>query len=262
VAASVRVFPDPDALGAALAAEIVAALEDARRDGRRFVLGCPSGRTPRSTYQALARLVSGLDLNHLVIAMMDEYVLPAEDGTGFQPVPADAHYSCRRFAEHEIVGPLNAQAAVPITPDHLWLPEPADPPAYGRRLAEAGGVDHFIVASGASDGHVAFAKPGTPLDSDVSIVELVESTRRDNMATFPGFMSLDEVPRHGISVGLGTIAGLSRRVTLVIHGADKREAAARVLAATDHEADWPATFIHRCPAGRIWLDRSAAPGTG
>lgn len=254
----VRVFPDADALGATLAREILDGIDAARSEGRRFVLGCPGGRSARSTYQALARQVSGADLGHLVIAMMDDYIEPGPDGT-WQHVPADAHFSCRRFAAEEIVAPLDAAAAVGIAPGHVWLPDPADPAAYADQLAAAGGVDHFIVASGASDGHVAFVKPGMALDGGVSVIPLAESTRRDNMATFPAFRALEEVPDHGVSVGLGTIATLSRRVTLVMHGAAKRETARRVLGATAFEPDWPATFIHGCPGASIWLDEAADP---
>jgi glucosamine-6-phosphate deaminase len=259
--ASVRVFPDGAALGEALAEDIVAGIERSRRSNRQFVLGCPGGRSARTTYQALARQVAGRDLDHVVIAMMDDYVERGPDGA-WQHVPADAHYSCRRFAVDEIVAPLNASAdpSHRIPPKHVWLPDPADPPAYARRLTVAGGVDHFIVASGASDGHVAFVRPGSPIESDVSIVALAETTRRDNLATFPDFRSIDEVPTHGVSVGLGTIAHLSRRVTLVLPGAAKHVAAQRVLAATDHEPDWPATFIHRCAGAHIWLDEAALSG--
>jgi glucosamine-6-phosphate deaminase len=257
VTADVRVFADPEALGDALAADIAAAIAHSRNEGHRFVLGCPGGRSGRTTYQALARRLAGQDLGHVVIAMMDDYLERGSDGA-WRHVPVDAHFSCRRFADDEIAGPLNAGAARGIRPEHVWLPHPDDPPAYGRRLEAAGGVDHFIVASGASDGHVAFVTPGTPLDSDVAVIELAETTRRDNLATFPEFASIDEVPTHGVSVGLGSIARLSRRVTLIIHGAGKREAARRVLAAVDHEPDWPATFIHRCRDSRIWLDEAAA----
>lgn len=254
----VRVFPDETHLGSALADEIVDGIDAARASGRRYVLGCPGGRSPRSTYQALAKRVSGADISHLVIAMMDDYVVPA-DGGGFEHCPADAHYSCRRFAWMEIAGPLNDAAAVGVPDDHVWLPDPRDPSRYRARLDEAGGVDLFIVASGASDGHVAFVQPGTPLDSGVSIIPLAEPTRRDNMATFPDFGSLDEVPDHGVSVGLGTIRDVSREVRLIIHGEDKRRAASRVLEAHDFEPDWPATFIHRCRGAQIWLDEAAHP---
>lgn len=256
---SVLVFPDADSLGAALAEEIMAGIDEAREAGRSYVLGCPGGRSGRSTYRALARLAHGADLGHLVIAMMDDYVVRGGDDT-WQLVPADAHYSCWRFALEEIAGPLDAAAVAGVRPAQVWLPDPADPPEYERRLRDAGGVDLFIVASGASDGHVAFVKPGTPIDSDASIVALAESTRRDNMATFPDFTSLDEVPTHGVSVGLGTIARVSKRVRLVMHGPGKSRAAARVLGTSRFEADWPATFVHDCRDAVILVDEAARHG--
>jgi glucosamine-6-phosphate deaminase len=256
---TVRQYPDPDALGKALALEITNGIEAARVQGRRYVLGCPGGRSARSTFQALAGLAAGADLRHLVIAMMDEYLVPGANGS--LGVPRDsAHYSCRRFALEEIVEPLTAAAARGIDPDHVWLPDPADPDGYESRLADAGGVDLFIVASGASDGHVAFLPPGTALDSRSAIVQIADTTRRDNLATFPEFRSLEEVPRFGVSVGLGTIVRQSRRVVMVMHGAAKRDSAARVLAASDFDLSWPATFIHRCPDPGLWLDAAAYPG--
>ncbi|MFV2063069.1 MAG: 6-phosphogluconolactonase [Chloroflexota bacterium] len=254
----VRFFADPAALGMALAQEIVAGIDAARDEGRPYILGCPGGRSGRSTYQALATLLAGADLSHLIIAMMDDYVVQGSHG-GWQHVPADVHYSCRRFAEVEIVAPLDALADVAVPANNIWLPEPADPEAYRDRLDELGGVDLFIVASGASDGHVAFVKPGTPIDSGVSIVPLAQSTRHDNMATFPEFTTLAEVPTHGVSVGLGTITNVSKSVRLVIHGVGKQTTAARVLAATDFDPAWPATFIHRCRNAQIWLDEAARP---
>jgi glucosamine-6-phosphate deaminase len=254
----VAVYPDAGELGLALAHEIARGIDAAGQASRPYVLGCPGGRSARSTYEALADLARGGDLEHVVIAMMDDYVEPHPEG-GWRPVAADAHYSCRRFATDEILGPLNARAAVPIPPGNVWFPDPADLPAYRRRLQAAGGIDLFIVASGASDGHVAFCRPGMALDSDTAIIELAETTRRDNMATFPDFASLDEVPTHGVSVGLGTIRDLSRSVRLVLHGPGKRFAASRVLAATDFQPDWPATFIHRCPDARILIDEAARP---
>jgi glucosamine-6-phosphate deaminase len=254
----VRVFPDEDSLGASLADEIAEGIDAARASGRRYVLGCPGGRSARSTYRALAGRARGADLSHLIIAMMDDYVLPTEDGS-FEHCPADAHYSCRRFAHDEIAAPLNEAAAVGVPDQQVWLPDPADPAAYRARIEGAGGIDLFIVASGASDGHVAFVKPGTPLDSDLSIISLAETTRRDNIATFPEFASLEDVPGHGVSVGLGTIRDLSRRVRLIIHGEGKRLAARRVLEADDFDPAWPATFIHRCRGAQIWLDEAAHP---
>lgn len=255
----VRVFSDADALGEALAVEIMEGIREARREGRRFLLGCPGGRSARSTYRALARLARGEDMSHLVIVMMDEYLERSPDG-GFRHVPPDVPHSCRRFAEQEIRGPVDAVAAVPIPDDAVWLPDPADVDAYEPRIVAAGGVDLFIIASGASDGHVAFMPPGSALDGGVAIVPLAETTRRDNMVTFPTFRSLDDVPTHGVSVGLGTIARVSRRVRLVLLGEGKRTAAARVIGTTDFDPTWPATMIHACRDAGIWLDTTAHGG--
>lgn len=255
----VRVFADAAALGEALASDVMAGVRAARRDGRRYLLGCPGGRSARSTYQALARMAHGEDMGHVVVVMMDEYLEPAPGG-GFRHVPPDLPHSCRRFAEQEIRGPIDEVASVPIRDDSVWLPDPADVDAYEARIEAAGGVDLFIVASGASDGHVAFMPPGSPLDGGVAIVPLAESTRRDNMATFPTFGSLDDVPTHGVSVGLGTIRRQSRAVRLIMLGTDKRTAAARVMGGTGFDPAWPATLIHACTDAGIWLDAAAHGG--
>jgi glucosamine-6-phosphate deaminase len=253
------VFEDADALGQMLAREILEGLE-AKAGGQRYLLGCPGGRSLRSTYQALARLVPpDADLRRLVIVMMDEYVV--ETAAGFRRIDPAAHCSCAGFAGREIVGPLDAAVSRGhgMDPAHVWGPDPADPAAYDRRIEAAGGVDLFLAASGVGDGHVAFVAPPADPTGGSSVILLAEQTRRDNMSTFPGFGSLDAVPRWGVSVGLGTITQLSRRVAMVLLGTAKRESAGRILAAPGFDPSWPATFIHGCPDARILLDRAAAP---
>jgi glucosamine-6-phosphate deaminase len=259
--APITVFDTPEQLGWALAGEILDRTRAALRRRRRFLLGCPSGRTPRPIYQALARRAAEANDNvsHLVIVMMDEYLNPDGKG-GFLTCPMNAHYSCLGFAFREIQAPINQElAADACIPDHhIWIPDPADPAEYDARLADAGGVDLFIMASGASDGHVAFNPPGSPLDGGASIVALSQETRQDNLSTFPQFKSLAEVPTHGVSVGLGTIARLSQEVVLVMHGAGKRESARRVQVASTFDPAWPATLIHECRRGRVYLDKAAS----
>ena len=242
MAADVRVFADADELGEKLAEEILAAY--AKAGDQPFLLGCPGGRSLRSTYRALARRRP--DLSRLVVVMMDEYVV--NDAAP----PAEAHYSCRRFATEELMRPLGLSEA------QVWLPDPGDPAAYDRQIAAEGGVDLFLLASGASDGHVAFVPPGSPRGGRTAVVTLAETTRRDNVATFPEFASVDEVPRHGVSVGLATIAD-AHSVRLVLHGRDKRDAAGRLLALDRFDTPWPASIVHDCNDGEIWLDREAHP---
>lgn len=191
-----------------------------------------------TTYEALGS--SGVDLGRLVIVMIDEFVV---DGA---LAPRDAHYSCRRFVDEHVL---------PHVGDRTVLcPDPADPAAYDDVE-----IDLFLLASGASDGHVAFNPPGTPLDSPTRIVELAESTRRDNLGTFPGFGSIDEVPRHGVSVGLAAITRAHRAVLLVL-GAHKAAALARLRALDDFDPAWPASVIHRCTDPLVVVDEAAVRG--
>jgi glucosamine-6-phosphate deaminase len=261
VPAPVRVFPTPDALGDALAERVLAGAEAARLARRPFLLGCPTGRTPRPLFAAMARraAAAGQDLGHLVLVMMDEYLVPAPGGAGLAYAPADAVWSCHHFARAEIAGRLNAElpAARRVRDDAAWFPDPADPAAYERRVADAGGIDLFLLASGASDGHVAFNPPGAPRDSRTRVIPLSEETRRDNLQTFPAFGTLDAVPHHGVSVGVATICD-AREAVMVVWGAGKRATLARMRAADRHEPDWPATLIHECPGGEILADADAA----
>jgi glucosamine-6-phosphate deaminase len=258
------VFPDPEILGRSLAGEILVEAERARGEGRTYLLGCPAGRSLRSTYLALAELAAArrCDLSRLVIAMMDEYLVATPRGN--QLCPADAHYSCRGYGRREILDRINEGLSPgrQVPRESLWYPEPGDPMAYEERLRAAGGVDLFLVASGKSDGHVAFNSIGTTLDEPTRVIRLSAATRRDNLETFPEFGSLDDLPLFGVSVGLGTIAEQSRRVVLVITGANKRGAVLRLRRCVDFTPDWPASFIYRCRNPMILLDRFASPAAG
>lgn len=255
-----RVFADGAELGGAVAREIAHGITQARGDRRRYLLGCPGGRSPRSTYAALAALVreEDIDLAHVVIVMMDDYVVESEGE--LRRVSPDLHCSVERFARDEILAPLNAAAGPGrgIPSDSMWIPDPRDPGAYDQRLADAGGIDLFILASGDSDGHVAFNPPGTPADSRTRVIELAESTRRDNLGTFPDFHGLEDVPRHGISVGTGTIAEFSRRAILVAPGASKREAVRRITTTSGYDPEWPATVLNLCRSASIYADELSA----
>jgi glucosamine-6-phosphate deaminase len=161
----------------------------------------------------------------------------------------------------EIMDRLNAERPehLRIPADRLWVPDPADPDAYEDRIADAGGVDLFLLASGAGDGHVAFNPPGTDAGARTRVVALPESTRRDNLATFPSFGGhLDAVPRFGVTVGVATIRARSAEVVMVVHGPDKTAAAERLSAATAYDPAWPATVWVECRHPHLFLDRAAA----
>jgi glucosamine-6-phosphate deaminase len=260
-----QVQADAQAVGDAVA-DLVLDRVRATPPDRRFLLGCPGGRSLQTTYRRLAAVAAAeqVDLSGLVIVMMDEYVLPV--GGGFEPVDPTALHSCRRFGAEEIVGKLNRALTAAGAPDRflvpaesLWLPDPRRPDVYDRRLADAGGVDLFLLASGAGDGHVAFNPPGTDPDSRTRVVALPDSTRRDNLVTFPSFGGeLASVPSHGVTVGIATIRELSAEVVMVAHGVDKQEAVRRLTAADRYDPAWPASVLADCRRPHLVVDRAAA----
>jgi glucosamine-6-phosphate deaminase len=253
----------PASIGGQLAGRIVAGIRAANEAGRTYVLGCPGGRSAMPVYEALAAKLAAeaLDCSLLTIAMMDEYLLAGPDGA-LSPPPASVHYSCRGFGEREILGRINAglPKASSIRRENFWMPDPAAPADYDQRLADVGGIDLFLLASGAGDGHIAFNPPGSSRDSRSRVVKLAEQTRRDNLATFPDFKSLDEVPTHGVTVGIASIAALSKAAAMIVWGEGKRTAYRRISGIRFYDPSWPATIVVECPQPELHADRAAAYG--
>lgn len=254
-----RVFPTPEKLGEHLAARLLGEIEAARKSGTQFLLGCPTGRTPRPVYAAMARRLAAVpqDLSRLVLVMMDEYLVSA--GKGFAYVPWSKEWSCHHFARAEIADRFNAGLAAEqrLRKDSIWFPDPRNPENYDTRISVMGGIDFFILASGASDGHVAFNPPGSPRESRTRIISLSEETRRDNLKTFPSFGTLDAVPTHGISVGIDTIVS-AKECAMLVTGTGKRLTLERMTKADHYDPQWPATVIHECAAREILADADAA----
>lgn len=255
-----QILADAETLGRVFAQRLLGLIAGARTEGRFFLLGCPGGRSPRPVYQAMGRMLatSPQDISYLTIVMMDDYL--AETATGLDHVPKDSHFSCRRFAQVEIADVLNAglPAAFRVPDAQVWFPDPRDPIAYDGRIAAEGGIDLFILASGASDGHVAFNPKGSRRESQTRIVPLSEQTRRDNMKTFPDFRSIDEVPGFGVTVGIDTIARQSKAAAMIVWGEGKRLAFDRLTRARDYDADWPASIVVACRNPEILADQAAA----
>ncbi|MBX3479746.1 MAG: 6-phosphogluconolactonase [Caulobacter sp.] len=247
----VETLATPAAIGERLARDILAGLDRAGKAGGRFVLGCPAGRTPLPVYRALAEAARTRDLARLHLILMDEFV--EDDGGTWRRVPASAHHSCAGFAVRHLLDPLPG-----IPRANLHVPDPRAPGDYEALIGDLGGIDLFLLASGATDGHVAFNPPATSLQSNTRIVALAKETREDNLSTFPSFASLGDVPTHGVSIGLGTIVRHSRAAVMMLHGSHKGSALARLRQAEGFCEAWPASVIFACRNPRIIVDQAAA----
>jgi len=250
---SVRRFASAEQLGSAVAVHLSATIA-----AGSCVVGWPAGRTPHVVVDGLVGLAGAgrLDLRHVVLVLMDEFL--ETSAAPWSLVQPEAHFSCRGFVARELArvnDVLPPERRLPA--ESLWSPDPADPGGYDERIAAAGGIDVFVVASGSSDGHVAFNPPGSDPRGGTGIVGLAETTRRDNLRTFPAFRSVEEVPTHGVSVGLGTIAA-ARELAVVVHGKEKHRAAAALLEGGGFRVDWPASIALEHPNATLWVDDAAA----
>lgn len=257
----IDVVPTAAEVGSAAAEDVVQALGRARAQARRPLIGWPVGRTPGPVVTALAAAAAAgrLDLHDAVFVGMDEYVEPA--GESWQAVPTVLGHSCRGSAFREIVDPLNA--VLPpgrrLAPESFWSPDPREPQDIETRIADAGGIELFLVALGATDGHVALNGPGSGRHSRTRVVRLPVSTRRDNLATFGSLHRLEDVPTHGVTVGLATITG-AHRLCVLAFGSTKRTVAGVLLEAAAFDPRWPMTALVDHQQARVVLDTAACPG--
>ncbi len=111
--------------------------------------------------------------------------------------------------------------------------------AYEEAIRAAGGVDVQILGIGAN-GHLGFNEPASSLSSRTRVKRLSARTRRDNARFFD---SLDDVPTHCVTQGLGTVLD-ARCLVLVATGEAK---AAAVAAAV--EGPSPHRARRRCCSG-------------
>jgi glucosamine-6-phosphate deaminase len=123
---------------------------------------------------------------------------------------------------------------------------------YEKEIADAGGIDLQILGVG-TVGHIGFNEPGSSLSSMTRVKTLAVRTRQDN-ARF--FTSLDEVPTHAITQGLGTILR-ARHLVLLAFGEGKAAAIAAGIEGPLSSSQ-PSSVIQLHPRATVVLDEAAA----
>jgi len=251
----IKVFLNDDLLAKHLALRILNQL----KRKKRLVLGCPGGRSLKKTYFYIGRLSTKLNisLNNLTIVMMDEYV-DKKKGKYFLVNPK-SHYSCVRFSQQVIKRLFNYQKNKKneFKKENILFPPIDFPNAYDKKIIKIGGIDVFLLASGSSDGHVAFNNVNSKLNQGTHIEKLSKKTREDNMKTFPQFKKLSDVPKYGLTVGLKTIYSLSKQGILVLAGKEKRTAFHKIHSLKKFDREWPASIIYKCKKNSIYVNKKA-----
>jgi glucosamine-6-phosphate deaminase len=208
------------------------------------VLGLATGSSPLGVYRELIRrhLAGEVSFAGAKGFLLDEYVgLAVENPQRYRSV-----------IRHELEAHVDFAPGAVQGPDGLAADIPAACSAYEKAILAAGGVDLQLLGIG-TDGHVAFNEPGSSLASRTRVKTLTAQTREDN-ARF--FGSVDEVPRHVLTQGLGTISD-ARHLVLVATGERKADAV-RQMVEGPVSASCPASVLQLHRHATVLLDDAAA----
>ena len=236
----IHVFQDSAQIGQAAATMIAAQL--LRKPDS--ILGLATGSSPIPTYQALIGMHKAgvLDFSKAISFNLDEYV-------GIAPNHVCSYH---RFMQDNLFSQVNMQ------PENIHIPDgnaqdiAASAKAYDEAIVAAGGIDLQLLGIG-RNGHIGFNEPGEHFVYGCHKVRLSESTIEANKRFFT---SEAEVPRHAVSLGIGSIMQ-SRQVLLIATGEEKAEAVRRALEG-DVSPLWQASILRTHPDAIFLLDQAAA----
>ena len=236
--AEIVIVPDSAAGGALVADEIVRLV----RDIPDAVLGLATGSTPLPVYEALRSRLTGVDVSRVRGFALDEYI-------GIDPSHPESY---RSVIAREVVEPLGLDPRRVRVPDGSLDGIQHAGKDYERAIIEAGGIDLQILGIG-TDGHIGFNEPGSSFASLTRVKTLTEQTRADNARFFD---SVDDVPRHCITQGLGTILR-ARHLVLLAFGESKADAVAGAVEGP-LTASLPGSAIQLHPHATVVVDEAAA----
>lgn len=241
-----EIFASADEACARLAAEMAALIEANTAANRPTVLGLATGSTPVRLYRELIRRhrEEGLSFRRVITFNLDEYY----------GLPRTHPESYWRFMHDQLFDHLDIPA------ENIHVPDGTVPRAdvfawcgrYEEQIRAAGGLDLQVLGIGRT-GHIGFNEPGSQRDSRTRLVTLDGMTRRDAARDFLGEAN---VPRHAITMGVGTILD-ARRIVLLAWGEAKADVIAQAVERTPTDA-LPASFLQGHARVSFLIDRAAA----
>lgn len=209
----------------------------------KAILGLATGSTPVGVYGKLIELYREgvVSFKQASSYNLDEYIGLGENHPK----------SYRTFMNEQLFNHID----ISLENTHVPSGNADDPSkaadAYNKLLEAAGQIDLQLLGLG-HNGHIGFNEPGEELQGPTHIVELDERTRQANARFFP---SLDDVPTHAITMGIGSILQ-AKQILLMAKGADKAEIVARALKGPI-TTKCPASFLQTHPNVVVVLDQAA-----
>lgn len=210
------------------------------------VLGLATGRTPLRLYEELIRLhrEEDLDFSQVTTFNLDEYI----------GLPDGHEQSYRYFMDENLFRHINIDHSRTHVPNGNAADIHQECRDYEEKIKAAGGIDLQLLGLG-RNGHIGFNEPTGSLVTRTWIKILSEQTIKDNSEVFG---SLEAIPRHAITVGVGTILE-ARHCLLLAFGPAKTRAVARTIEGP-LAAICPASALQMHSRVTVILDEASAAG--
>ncbi len=230
----------------AAARRIAELIRERASQGRHCVLGLATGSTPVGIYDELVRMhrEEGLSLANVVTFNLDEY---------FPMHPQELQSYVRFMNEHLF-------DLVDIPRENIHIPDGTQSAEtvgefcrqYEWKIQQAGGIDIQLLGIGRT-GHIGFNEPGSGLKSRTRLITLDRITRIDAASDFFGE---ENVPRHALTMGVGTIMA-ARHILLLAFGEHKASIVTRAVEG-EVTPSVTASFLQQHPNTEVILDSAAA----
>lgn len=208
------------------------------------LLGLATGRTMESLYSLLIEQHQnkGLDFSGISTVNLDEYV----------GLPGDHEQSYRYYMNQHLLSHVNIPTENTHLPNGTATDIPAECLRYEKVITDKGGIDLQLLGIG-SDGHIGFNEPGSSLVSRTRIKTLTKETVDQNGTIFG---DPDKVPRHALTMGVGTIMD-AHQVVLLATGSSKAQIIADAVEGPI--TSWvTASILQMHPSAIVIVDEEAA----
>lgn len=175
------------------------------------VLGLATGSTPVGTYRHLIKKYENgdLDFSKVTSVNLDEY----------KGLSGEHDQSYRYFMNTNLFDHVNIRKECTFVPNGLVEDGEAECARYDQVIESMGGIDIQLLGIG-GNGHIGFNEPDSVFTKGTHMVTLTQETREAN-ARF--FSSIDEVPTHAYTMGVGNIMS-AHKVLLLASGESKAQA--------------------------------------
>lgn len=207
------------------------------------VLGLATGDTPKGIYKLLIERYNAgeLDFSRVHSVNLDEY----------HPITPDNINSYNYFMRTVFFDHVNIDLVNTSVPDGTTSDPDAFCKAYEEKIDALGGVDVQILGIG-RNGHIGFNEPADSLEAHTHLTPLTASTIEANARFFD---NEDEVPRHALTMGMGSIFK-ARKIVIVADGEKKAEAI-RDMICKGITTAVPASLLQLHPDVTVVCDKKA-----